>query len=415
MSMEPTTTGHFGDASSTLMDEVLKLLAASSTPSLSVLIEKRRIELGLSTKAASEILGMPRSSYERLVTGALQKLDVLTVYKLAHFLDTRAEEVMKLFAASAMPPEDFKAVEKVKEASFIVKNFNIDELRRIGFIQSGDYGHIKDRIVEYFGLSSLYEYGAEAAAILYNRAKTSIEDHMLDFWKMSAYKQFERINNPNPFNPDRVESLATQIRQYTRKEKTGLLTVMNALYDAGVTVITQKALPKTAIHGGTFIVNKKPCIVLTDHFKRYPTLWFTLLHEVGHVIFHMDKLMTTKFHISNGMEDLFLLESQADRFAKQLLLSRQKFDYIKNYINIDSYVATYAEQNNIHKSIIYWMYAEELREQKDDTGWKHFNRYITMSDVCSNQLHTAPWLTRTIAEEADKNKALITASPQPLK
>lgn len=396
-----------GDTSSALMGEVLRLLAASDTPTLASLIEKRREELQLSTKAASEILGMPRSSYERLVTGVLQKLDVLTVYKLAHFLDTRIEDIMQLFAASAMPPEDFKAVEKVKEASFIVKNFDVEKLRKIGFIKSADYEHIKDRIIEYFGLSTLYEYSVEASAILFSRAKTTVEDKMMDYWKLSAYQQFQRINNPNPFDSDRVEQLATQVRQYTRKQKTGLLTVMRALYEAGVTVITQRALPNTSVHGATFIVNKKPCIVLTDHFKRYPTLWFTLLHELAHIIFHMDKLATMKYHISDGIEDLFLIESQADKFAKQLLLSRQKFDYIKNYINIESFVSSYAEQNNIDPSIIYWLYAQELREQNDDSGWRYFGRYITMSDVCSTHLHSAPWLAKSIIEEADKNKTLL--------
>lgn len=405
--MSTTINEAAGDASSALMGEVLKLLAASDTPTLAFLIEKRREELQLSTKAASEILGMPRSSYERLVTGVLQKLDVLTVYKLAHFLDTRIEDIIQLFAASAMPPEDFRAVEKVKEASFIAKNFDVEKLRKIGFIKSADYEHVKERIIEYFSLSSLFEYSVEASAILFSRAKTTVEDKMMNYWKLSAYQQFQRINNPNPFDPDRIEQLATQVRQYTRKQKTGLLTVMRALYEAGVTVITQRALPNTSVHGATFIVNKKPCIVLTDHFKRYPTLWFTLLHELAHIIFHMDKLATMKYHISDGIEDLFLIESQADKFAKQLLLSRQKFDYIKNYINIESFVASYAEQNNIDSSIIYWLYAQELREQNDDSGWRYFGRYITMSDVCSAHLHSAPWLAKSIVEEADKNKALI--------
>ncbi len=410
--MSTTKNEAAGDTSSALLGEVLKLLATPGTPTIASLIEKRREELRLSTKAASEILGMPRSSYERLITGALQKLDILTVYKLAHFLDMRVEDIMQHFAASAMPPEDFKAVEKVKEASFIVKNFDVDTLKKMDFIKSTDYEHIKARIIEFFGLSSLYEYGVEAAGILFHRSKTPVEDKMMRYWILSAYQQFQRINNPNRFDSNRVEQLAMQARQYTRKEKTGLLTVMRALYEAGVTVITQRAVPNTSVHGATFIVNKKPCIVLTDHFKRYPTLWFTLLHELAHVIFHMDKLATIKFHISDGIEDLFLIESQADKFAKQLLLSRQKFDYIKNYINVESFVASYAEQNSIHPSIIYWLYAQDLREHGDDSGWRYFGRYVTMSDVCSTQLHNPTWMAKTIDEEADRNKALISTASQ---
>ncbi|WP_310391151.1 XRE family transcriptional regulator [Hymenobacter sp.] len=401
------------DNSSALMDEVLKLLVTTDSPSLASLIESRRNELGLSTKGASEVLGIPRSSYDRLITGALQKPDVLTALKLAHFLDVSVEEVIKMFAASVMPTDDFKSVERVKEASFIIKNFDVARLRKIGFIESIDYGHISARIIQYFGLNSLYEYGTESAAVLFSRAKTNVEDKMMSFWIMSAYKQFKRIDNPNPFDSDRVEKLSTQIQQFTRKEKTGLLTVMRALYNAGVTVITQKSLPNTSVQGGTFIVNKKPCIVITDHFKSYPLLWLTLLHELGHVIFHLDKLAVLKYHITDGIEDLMLMEPQADRFARQMLLPTRKFEYIKNYINIESFVASYAEQNGIHSSIIYYMHAKELSDQNDKTGFQYYNRFLTKSDVCSDQLHKAPWINNSLlVEEADKVKELLATNSQ---
>lgn len=381
------------DLPSDLMDEVLKLLASSDAPSLANLIERRREELGLSTKAASEILSMTRTSYERLITGALQKLDVLTALKLAHFLDVSIEQVMKLVAASMMPAEDYKTVERVKEAAFIVRNFDVARLRKLGFIESLDYGHIRDRIKHYFGLNSLYEYGTEMAAVLFQKANTRVEDKMKAFWIMSAYQQFQRVQNPNSFDMRQVETLVTQIRRYTRQERTGMLTVMRALYEAGVTVIIQKALPSTAVHGGTFIVNKKPCIVITDHFKSYPLLWHTLLHELGHVIFHLEKLAVIKYHLTEGVEDLFLIEEQANQFADELLLPRQKYDYIKNYINVESFVERYAVQNNVHSSLIYHRYAKELSDKQDKTGWQFYGRFIPKSDVCTAGLSRAPWLT----------------------
>ncbi|RZK38682.1 MAG: helix-turn-helix domain-containing protein [Hymenobacter sp.] len=395
------------------MDEVLKLLVTSDSPSLATLVEQRREQLGLSVKAASEVLGMPRSSYDRLITGALQKPDVLTALKLAHFLDITVEEVIKILAASVMSPTEFKEVERVKETAFIIKNFDIPTLRKIGFIDTNDYAKIKERIISYFGLDNLYEYGTELAAVLFHRAKTAVEDRMMAFWIMSASKQFKRINNPNPFDLARVEQLATQIQQFTRKEKTGFLTVMRALYDAGVTVITQKSIPNTSVQGGTFIINKKPCIVITDHFKSYPLLWITLMHELGHVVFHLDKLATIKYHISDGVSDLWLMEPQADRFAQQMLFPPRKLEYISNYIALESYVDTYAQQNSIHPSIIYYMYAKQLSERGDRTGFQYYNRFLIKSDVCSAHIHAAPWLNwGTLQNEADKAKELIATKPQ---
>jgi HTH-type transcriptional regulator / antitoxin HigA len=401
-----------------LMDEVLRLLATADAPTLADLIEKQRVSMGLSVKAASDMLRMPRSSYERLVTGALQKLDVVTAFKLAHFLEIKAEEVLQLFAASSMPAEEFREVEAVKEEAFIRRNFDVAGLLKIGFIESADYTHVKERIVAYFGLRSLYEYGVDATAILYNRSKLRVQDKMKQYWIVSAVKQFERIDNPNPFDAEQVERLVTQIRPYTRQEKTGLLTVLRALFQAGVTVITQKALPNTAIHGATFIVNRKPCIVLTDHCQRYPQVWFTLLHELAHVIFDRVQLEACAYHLSDRVGDLLLLESNADRFAYDLLLPQKKFDYIKTYINIESFVATYATQQGVHPSVIYWRYAwERSLQYQDDTGWKFFNRFIPKADVCGVELYAAPWLKgQTLDEaaaEAQERLAPTPSSPAP--
>ena len=338
---------------------------------------------------------------------------MLTALKLAHFLDVTVEEVIKMFAASVMSPTEFKEVERVKEASFIIKNFDIPTLRKIGFIDSNDYVKIKERIISYFGLDNLYEYGTELAAVLFHRAKTTVEDRMMSFWIMSASKQFKRIDNPNPFDSSRVEQISVQAQQFTRKEKTGFFTIIRALYDAGVTVITQKSIPNTSVQGGTFIINKKPCIVITDHFKSYPLLWITLMHELGHVIFHRDKLATIRYHISDGISDLWLMEPQADKFAQQMLLPLRKLEYISNYIGLESYVATYAQQNSIHPSIIYYMYAKQLSDRGDKTGFQYYNRFLTKSDVCSAHIHAAPWLNWGILEdEADKAKELIASKPQ---
>ena len=161
------------------------------------------------------------------------------------------------------------------------------------------------------------------------------------------------------------------------------------------------------------MVHKKPCIVITDHNKRYPTLWFTLLHELAHVIFHREQLATMKYHVSDGIGDAFLMESQADQFAQTLLLPQRKLDYIKNYINLDSFVQTYAAQNSIHPSIIYALHVWELNEKGDDSGWARFNRQLTKTDVCSDKLHTNQWHGATLEAEADTAKNLLTAQIQP--
>ena len=90
----------------------------------------------------------------------------------------------------------------------------------------------------------------------------------------------------------------------------------------GVTVIVQTQLLTTQVRGGTFIINGKPCIVLTDLFKKYPTIWYTLIHELHHVLYDLETISLTNFHIT-GDPDLFLIEEKADDFAREYFLEKK--------------------------------------------------------------------------------------------
>lgn len=125
-----------------------------------------------------------------------------------------------------------------------------------------------------------------------------------------------------------------KIRPFTRDIENGLVQVAKALYKVGVTVIFQPSIEKLQIRGATFSCNKKPCIVLSDLQKNYPTLWFTLLHELHHVLYDFDEINKRVFHLSSGEGDIFLMnEERADNFATEYLLSEARLRYAIGYIN----------------------------------------------------------------------------------
>lgn len=97
-----------------------------------------------------------------------------------------------------------------------------------------------------------------------------------------------------------------------------MLSVARALYKIGITVIFQPSIQKLQIKGATFACNGKPCIVLSDLNKRYPTLWFVLLHELYHVLYDFDEISERNYHVSEeDSSDLFLLdEISPDEFAR---------------------------------------------------------------------------------------------------
>lgn len=366
-----------------LMTEIYSLLSQNNSKvEIASLIDKKMSELDLSERQLSSILGIERPSLKRLKDGETQKVDLLTALKLIQFLGLEVDEFIKMYV-STLPKESISSLEKVRRANYLIENFDLKTLKKVGFINSvSDYDEIEDKIIKQFGLSSIFEYSLEIAYPLFSRGKRPFADKMLEYWVKSAYSKFLEINNPNKFDKGGLESLIPKIRPYSRDVEFGMLTVIKALYNLGITILVQPYLMKTSIYGMTMIVNGKPCIALSNYYNRYPTLWFTLMHEIAHVFYHLDKISTLGYHVS-GNDDLYLMEPEANLFAREILFSEEKINYIKSFIDNYRVVEKYAEQNKVHPSIIYGIYIRNLEDSNPGVNYSSlyakYNSYININ------------------------------------
>lgn len=365
------------------MTEIYSLLSQSNnTVDIPALIDKKMAELDLSERQLSTILGIERPSLKRLKAGETQKVDLLTALKLIQFLGLEVDEFIKLYV-STLPKDSIGGLERVRKANYLVENFDLKTLKKIGFIDSvTDYEEIEKKIINQFNLSSIFEYSLEVAYPLFSRGKRPFADRMLEYWVKSAYSKFLEIKNPNRFDKAGLESLIPKMRPYSRDVEFGMLTVIKALYNLGITVIVQPYLMKTHIYGMTMMVEGKPCIALSNYYNKYPTLWFTLMHEIAHVFYHLDKVSALGYHVS-GNDDLYLMEPEANLFAREMLFSEEKVNYIKSFIDNYMVVEKYAEQNKVHPSIIYGIYIRSLEDTNPGVDYSalyaKYNSYMNIS------------------------------------
>jgi HTH-type transcriptional regulator / antitoxin HigA len=400
------------------MAEIYSLLSHnSSNVDIAKLIEKRMTDLELSERQLSSILDIERSSLRRLKEGETKKVDLLTALKLIQFLGLEVDDFIKMYVSS-LPKESIGELEKVRKANYLVENFDLKTLKKVGFISDAtDYDEIEKKIVNQFGISSIFEYSLEVAYPLFKRGKRPFADQMLEFWVKSAYSKFLEINNPNKFDKAGLEFLIPKIRPYSRDIEYGMLTVIKALYNLGITVIVQPYLMKTRVYGMTMIVNGKPCIALSNYYNRYPTLWFTFLHEIAHVFYHTDKVASLGYHVS-GNDDLYLMEPEADLFAREMLFSEEKLNYIKPFIDNNRVVEQYAEQNRVHPSIIYGIYIKTLEEANPGTDygylWARYNSFLNISPESTiKSVTTSAWGDCNIKQDSERVKqAFINALNQ---
>ena len=96
--------------------------------------------------------------------------------------------------------------------------------------------------------------------------------------------------------------------------------------DCGVAVVFLSELPETRVCGVTRWIRKdKALIQLSDRYKSDDHFWFTLFHEIGHILLHGKR----EVFIEEGNKSTEKpKEVEADKFAENKLIHRKEFNHL---------------------------------------------------------------------------------------
>lgn len=370
--------------------------------SLQELYEIKKNRLGLSDRAIQKLLGIQLNSLKPILEGTAKQINLVNFIKLANFIGIEFEQL----ASSYLPTMDADVIGEIqdaRDAGYLVEMFDLQTLKKCGFLTSeNSTKNIVSRIKKFFNLKSLYDFASDDLGRAFSRTKKTSNEKMREFWIRSAYTQFISIDNPNKYSRSKLIEIIPKIKPYSRNEEYGLITVAKALYSIGVTVIYQPCLSKEQVRGATLCINEKPCIVISDLGKKYPTLWFSLMHELYHVLYDLEDISRKCYHISSDYGDLMLTnEDRADYFAQQILLSDDKLNFIEGYINSHINVLSYAQQWGIHSSIIYSTYCYKY------DAWAKFNKYIPNTTKALKTINMNPFESSELVQNAKQIKKLL--------
>jgi len=390
-----------------MIENILNKSFQYDGPSLEELFKEKLKESGLTKTQFEKLSGMERRSLDAILDKTSKQTDIIKLLKLSDFLEIDFNELL-IMHFKDRPVEEIKELQSSMDITFINKFFDLKTLTSLGFIKKQDsLETLKKRICSFFVIDSIYEYDKELSEALYSRTKKSFSDKMKDFWIKSSYKYFEQIDNPNEYNRQSLVDLIPKIKPYTQNVETGLITVFQALFNIGITVVFQPLLPKTQIRGATFYINGRPCIVITDYKKSYPTFWFALIHELHHVLFDLEIIERYNYHLS-GEPDLFLIqEDKANEFASEYLLSSEKMRYIEKMIHNKFMVERFAKESQVHPSIIYSQYQWRQSILGNDY-WGAFKESFPNINNLTKNLNVSNWDIESIKEAAIKIRELLT-------
>ncbi len=148
------------------------------------------------------------------------------------------------------------------------------------------------------------------------------------------------------------------------------------LAEFGIILVYVYALPGMSADGAVFHLSTgHPVIAMSLRFPRLDYFWFTLLHELAHLVLHNDQLKEPVF-FNVEAEEKDRAEKAANRLAKDSIVDRESWRNCEpKYDPTDRAVHAYAAEQGVHPSLI----AGLLR--KESGNYKRYSSIINEHDV----------------------------------
>jgi len=154
------------------------------------------------------------------------------------------------------------------------------------------------------------------------------------------------------FDKKGLEQLYDNLHHYTIKEN-GINQFLGKLNQLGVIFFVLPHLQKTYLDGAAFYYQNNPVIVYTARYKRIDNFWFTIAHEIAHILKHLDEKNT--FFLDNFREEeVNDLEIEANQLAAEKLKHQEIVTFLKpklKYLSTED-IESCAKHLAIHPALI---------------------------------------------------------------
>lgn len=249
--------------------------------------------------------------------------------------------------------------EQIAEETKLLTPFCYSELAKQGVVEK--LTSRRDKVLElqrFFGVASLLNLSAEGA-LRYQAAfrvgktgATATKPYAKASWLRMGEVFAERMDC-DPFDQGKLEAALDEIRAMTLQHPREFQQALrDRLAECGVALVIVPHFPGTKAHGATFwISEEKAVLMLTIRGRWADIFWFSLFHELGHIVRHGRKAVIIE-------DDSFTDEQQgreedADAFARDFLILPA--DY-RRFVSGNNFypeaIAAYAREIGIDAGIL---------------------------------------------------------------
>jgi len=237
---------------------------------------------GWTQRDLAQVMGRPVQAVNEIVKGGKQ-VTAETATQLAEALGTSPDfwlnlEVAYRLSLAGQPSDDIARRRRLYDIA------PVGELLRRGWLaDTGSVGALERDLLLFMGIKSVDDVPALPVAGLRTTETRDPEPRAQAAWIKRAEALAHRQKLSNKFDRARLERdvpalLASSV------EPDAHCNVPSYLLDRGVHFVLIPHLQKTYMDGAAFMLDERPVVGITLRYDRIDYFWFTLAHELAHVV-----------------------------------------------------------------------------------------------------------------------------------
>ena len=343
-------------------------LRAARVPPPGRIIRRELETRGWTQKDLAHIMDRPEQTISQIVN-AKKRITPETALQLAAAFGTSAELWLNLEANYQLhQARDDENNSEIRRRSRLYSLVPLTEICQRGWIRCWEsFEKLEKEVCDFLDIATLDE--EPRLAVSFRQSDIGDPEVAAEMAWVKRVEHLARRQTVGEFDRGRLEDALPELVSYAAAVR-DVRRVPSFLLDQGVHFVIVPHLSKTYLDGAAFRLNGNPVVAMTLRHDRIDNFWFTLLHELAHIVAgheggyldDLDEEADTPEEVeANGLARDWLIDPDALRAfvdGTEPYFSRQK-------------VVAFAERQRRHPGIVVG------RLQHDEVmPWSHLRSFL---------------------------------------
>jgi HTH-type transcriptional regulator/antitoxin HigA len=312
-------------------------------------IQRTLDALGMTQKRLSERTGLSEKHLSQIINGEAS-ITADTALLLENALGGGESYWLNLDKNYRETKARIEQEERVAAEIPLLSNFPYNDLVKAN--QVVDTRVLPERVKSlwrFFGVNSLTYIPSTEAVAYRRRDGEDVRPEALAAWLRMGELESAQLQLTE-YKETSLKNKLPEIKKMTASnEKDFFEKLQDMLANVGVALVAVPHFKNTQVHGATRWIGRNPLIQLSIRGRDADKFWFTLFHEIGHILQHSKKEQYLEYNKVEKNND----ETEADIFAQRVLISDADYrEFISAGKFSEQAIIKFAQQQVIDAGIV---------------------------------------------------------------